>query len=135
MLNPFVLQQTYTIITCANCGIDFAISESFVERLKKSHDSFYCPHGHSQHFVSKSDEDKLKEEVERLKNRIRIEQEYKEDYRNQRDEARRSAIAHKGHKTRLKKRIANGVCPCCNRHFSNLGDHMKSEHPDFVNED
>lgn len=31
----------------------------------------------------------------------------------------------------MKNRVANGVCPCCNRHFENLERHMKGQHPDF----
>ncbi len=34
--------------------------------------------------------------------------------------------------TKVKKRAANGVCPCCNRTFSDLARHMKAKHPDFA---
>lgn len=42
--------------------------------------------------------------------------------------------AQKGQNTRLKKRIAAGVCPCCNRSFANLREHMAGQHPDFTGE-
>jgi hypothetical protein len=32
---------------------------------------------------------------------------------------------------RLKKRSAAGVCPCCNRTFKELANHMKSKHAQF----
>jgi chemotaxis response regulator CheB len=34
--------------------------------------------------------------------------------------------------TKTKKRVANGVCPCCNRTFKQLARHMKAKHPEFV---
>ena len=46
--------------------------------------------------------------------------------------AERSAAAYKGHLTRVKRRVGNGVCPCCNRTFKNLADHMTTKHPDYA---
>ena len=40
------------------------------------------------------------------------------------------AQVSKAHK-RMRERVMNGVCPCCNRTFQNLREHMKSEHADF----
>ena len=131
---------------CCNCGLPFAITQEYYNILRNNHKSFYCPAGHSQYYPGKSDAEKLKEQLqqaknqlnaeinqnEKLKNLVRIEEEYKKEYREQRDELKKSLTATKGHTTRLKKRIANGVCPCCNRTFKNLGAHMKSEHSDFV---
>lgn len=34
-------------------------------------------------------------------------------------------------KTRIKNRVKNGVCPCCNRTFENLARHMQAKHSDF----
>jgi hypothetical protein len=33
--------------------------------------------------------------------------------------------------TRIKKRVAAGVCPCCNRSFKDLARHMAGQHPDY----
>ena len=30
--------------------------------------------------------------------------------------------------------MANGVCPCCNRSFENLRNHMHTQHPDYGQE-
>ena len=38
----------------------------------------------------------------------------------------------KGQVTRIKKRVANGVCPCCNRTFKDLAAHMSTQHPDYI---
>ena len=31
---------------------------------------------------------------------------------------------------RLKRLASGGVCPCCNRTFSNMARHMRSQHPE-----
>jgi hypothetical protein len=33
---------------------------------------------------------------------------------------------------KLTKRTAAGTCPCCQRTFSNMAEHMKHQHPQFV---
>lgn len=43
----------------------------------------------------------------------------------------RQIAAQRGQTTKLKNRIAKGVCPCCQRSFQNLKRHMESQHPDF----
>lgn len=41
----------------------------------------------------------------------------------------------KGAHQRTKNRVAKGVCPCCNRSFTNLAKHMAGQHPDFGDPD
>lgn len=111
------------------CGISFALPENLYTeyRRKNGRISIYCPLGHS---MVPADKD----EIAVLKARLSSTQESRDHYRNQRDHAERQARAHKGHHTRIKNRIANGICPCCNRTFVNLGKHMKSKHPSFTKE-
>ena len=40
--------------------------------------------------------------------------------------------ATKGVVTKIRRRVANGVCPCCKRHFVNLKRHMSGQHPEFA---
>ncbi|HEX9950777.1 MAG TPA: hypothetical protein VGB53_03340 [Rubricoccaceae bacterium] len=51
---------------------------------------------------------------------------YRDERGNQVEAERqkRRAAAQKGAHTRTKKRIAAGVCPCCNRTFQDLARHM-----------
>ena len=45
-----------TEICChENCGITWAMTESFNDRRRNDHKYFYCPNGHRQHYVEKSD--------------------------------------------------------------------------------
>lgn len=120
-------QKTITMITveCCNCGVVFGMPSDLKERFLNNPDkSFYCPNGHGQHYA-KSKEQRLREEAERklqqkeneLANiaatKIQLEQQLKKEQR----------------KT---KRLTNGLCPCCNRSFHNLQQHMKKRHPDEV---
>jgi uncharacterized small protein (DUF1192 family) len=51
------------------------------------------------------------------------------------ESAKRSRNAYKGLFGRTKKRVAAGVCPCCNRTFENLARHMAGEHPGYAGKD
>jgi hypothetical protein len=125
--------MTYTgrlVITSCWCGIAMAIPEDLhsMATRHKGH-TVYCPLGHK--FVySNTTEEKLAETRQQL----------------QREQARRRATAEllsheershaatKGHVTRKKKqleRVASGVCPCCQRSFTDLRRHMRAKHPEF----
>jgi len=109
----------------------FAIPHVLRLRLRKSHDTFYCPAGHAQHYVGVSDEDVLKEKLRKAEARAA---EWRAEYDREwgaRKATERRLSAAKGVLTKTKKRIANGVCPCCNRTFQNLANHMKGQHPDY----
>ena len=64
-------------------------------------------------------------EIERTKRRVEFE-------RNARQSAEDSLVAMRGVNTKLKKRVAAGVCPCCQRSFINLRRHMTTQHADYV---
>jgi hypothetical protein len=52
--------------------------------------------------------------------------------RADRNQAKRSLAAQKGVTTRIKRRVANGVCPCCKRTFQDLARHMAGQHPRYA---
>jgi hypothetical protein len=52
----------------------------------------------------------------------------------QRIEAEKSLVATKGVVTKLKKRGAAGVCPCCNRTVKQMAEHLAEKHPEYVQE-
>lgn len=121
---------TYVLISCYKCGVSFGVSQSFRNQLRESHESFYCPNGHSQHFYGKTDAEKIQEKLdreraahERTRCNVRA--------ANRRTEKeKRSHSATKGRLTKTHNRIKKGVCPFCNRHFSNLQRHMDTKHGD-----
>lgn len=115
------------------CGVAFGMPADLHRRRRDDHDWFYCPNGHAQHYTDKSDVEKAREQLasmQRQRNRAREETEF---YRIAHEHERRSAAAHKGHATRIRNLIAKGVCPVpgCRRNFSNVKDHIATQHPNW----
>ena len=107
------------------------MTADFQRRRREDGQGFYCPAGHRQSYTE-STVQQLQKELKRKEEVLQREREWNESLRKSRDAAHRSAAAYKGKVTRIKNRIHNGVCPCCNRHFENLQRHMKNKHPEFV---
>ena len=122
-----------THLTCGQCGEQFWITTELYNVLVRSSQTFHCPHGHKRHFAQgKSETEKLREERDRLAQRIAQKDDRIKELSDQRDHEQRRVAAAKGQITKLKKRAAAGVCPCCTRHFTDLERHMASKHPDFT---
>ena len=127
------LEVTFEPLTCANCGVNFALAEKYVSERRKDGHGFYCPNGHSLYFGNGENE-RLRKQAEDLKRQKERLEARNVHLRDQRDAAERSARAQKGVATRVKNRVAAGVCPCCNRTVSQLANHMKTKHPEYVEE-
>lgn len=118
---------TVETLDCATCGVVFGIDRRFIAQRRKDGRDFYCPNGHSLSF-KESDADRLRRRVKSLEAQTTHE-------RDQRQAAERSARAYKGQVTKIRRRVGNGVCPCCNRSFADLHRHMAGQHPDFAGGD
>lgn len=129
--NDVTITTEIRALNCARCGLTFGISKSFERFRREDKREFYCPNGHEQFFpgktkaeIAQEERDAARELAARESNRRRLaEQEAAHE--------RRVAAAHKGWNTHIRNRIANGVCPCCNRSFTNVLRHMTTQHPDF----
>lgn len=124
-----------TLVTeeCCNCGMIFAMSQDFNKRCRDSpsQKKFYCPAGHWQWYLGKSEETKLKRKLADTQeevNRERTRRERAED-RTKTVEYQRNAF--KGHLSKTKAAISCGKCPCCRRNFQNLQRHMAKQHPEY----
>lgn len=53
-----------TLVTCATCHVAYAIPDDMIGRLRKCHNAFYCPNGHTNVYAGKSEEEKLKEQLQ-----------------------------------------------------------------------
>jgi len=131
-MSKVTLETGLIIENCCSCGISFAVPESWLTKKRRDHSAFFCPNGHSLHYSGNSDLEKAKQEIERLQGRAATSQQNAKYWRNRTKEEQRSKAAYKGHLTRTKNRIAAGVCPCCNRTFENLRQHMETKHPDYL---
>lgn len=123
----FSYELYFDIIICYNCKMPFAAEKETMKKWQQNGQSFYCPNGHVQHFTE-SENAQLKKQLEASKRDA-------EWVRAQRDRAEKQASAARGQVTKIKNRISNGVCPCCNRSFFNLKRHMLHMHPEFKNEE
>jgi len=123
-MGKFAENVWFEIEHCCNCGMAFAMAAEFQRARRQDQKLFYCPSGHGQHYVGKTEEQKLREQLQAATNA-------REDARMAADLAREERdLAKKAH-NRMRQRVMNGVCPCCNRAFENLRRHMHDQHPDF----
>ncbi len=115
----------YTLVNCGpedrgGCGMAFAMTQQFYDQTHRTGETWYCPKGHPRVWGGDSIERKLQKEQARsvaLGDQLRAAIEDAET-------ARVALI-------RERSRIANGVCPCCNRSFENVARHIKGQHPDY----
>jgi hypothetical protein len=135
MIETITLKTTLELQTCAACGIAFGAPAYFLSERRDDHKSYYCPNGHQLYFPQQTDAEQAQAEAEKYKKLWKDEQRYAADLVKERNAAQKQLSARKGQMTKLKNRIANGVCPCCRRSFVNLQRHMDGQHPDYTEED
>lgn len=133
-MSAAAVQVTVTLnwIECANCGLPFGITPDFQNRRRADHATFYCPVGHRNVYDGPSAAERLKRELEAKERALQAERQDNDRVRRQRDHYERSARTYRGHLTRVRRRVGNGVCPCCNRTFKQLAAHMQRQHPEYA---
>lgn len=124
-MTSFADSLVFEVEKCCKCGMPFAMTQDYQQRRRQDRAAFYCPSGHGQHYTGPTEAQKLKVELARQTQMLDAAQS-----RALTAEAERASVA-KAHR-KMRERVMNGVCPCCNRTFQNLMQHMKSEHSDFA---
>lgn len=126
------------VLTSCWCGIQHGIPQDLYNHVLRQRNNgerqqdIYCPLGHAWTFAGQGTAERLRLENERLERVIESRRRSIEVLRQERDHEKRKVAAAKGRITKLKKRIAKGVCPCCNRYFPALHRHVAQEHPEYV---
>lgn len=131
------MSTTVTVVligeTCILCGVVFGLNDAHQRALKETGDTFYCSNGHGMVYGNP-----LKKRIEKLEAQLKQEEEEREYWRRscQAEEKDHKATKNqlrgtKATLTKTKKRVGNGVCPCCNRTFKQLARHMENKHPDY----
>ena len=119
------------------CGVSFAIPESLYCHYWRQNDAqpgsyeLHCPLGHS---MIPSGPSKEKARADRAEREAAWWQERAQAAHQRANRAQASQRVTKGHLTRLRRRVAGGACPCCQRSFQNLARHMANQHPGFGKE-
>jgi len=57
----------FEIVECIFCGVLFTLPPGLEGQKRDDHSNFYCPNGHAQIFVGETEEEKLTQDVRRLK--------------------------------------------------------------------
>jgi hypothetical protein len=121
-MSNIVLQESFYLQNCVNCGIAFAVPASFDTERRKDAVTFYCPNGHPQSYKA-GEADRLRAQLAEKERMLGYAANRESTLKLNLEKAERA-------RKRLEKRIANGVCPFpgCKRHFSNLHRHIETEH-------
>lgn len=111
-------------ISVGCCNIEFGLPRSLYDACKNKGTAFHCPKCGDSRVFRTTELQKLKAENERLKGRVHSAECQRRHAEHQRNAARKS---HR----KMRDRVKNGVCPCCNRTFENLLRHMRTKHPEY----
>lgn len=115
------------------CGMPFMLSKDLRYQARNRGHTIYCPLGHTITW-KETEETRLRRERDRLKqDQARLEDEKRWAEQQAQMARERADKAEKATK-RLKKRASAGTCPCCNRTFANMAQHMKHQHPELLSE-
>lgn len=136
MPKTFTREITFDVHTCPNCAVTYAATTDFFSRMQRESGTWYCPNGHPVVFT-KSELQKTKEELARVERDRAWYEKRERDSRKDAEQMRRRNAALRGHLTRMRTRIANGVCPvpgCKRSGFKKVQDHLATKHPDWLAE-
>lgn len=118
-----IIDDNWEIVN-PGCGCPpFAVPSATYRRWRKigatgEGASWWCPTcGDCRVFKGESEETKLKRQLHAAEGRAN------------RFEAESTRASQRLDK--LRARVKNGVCPCCNRSFENLRRHIETKHPEF----
>lgn len=138
--NTSTITTQLWVTDCPSCGVIFATTADLEKRRRADGERFYCPNGHGMTF-GRSKADRLQEQLDaeqkrstRLVESVERERQHTERERQRTEHERRRAAAAKGQLTKMRNRVARGVCPKqgCRRSFESLHEHVRHEHPELL---
>lgn len=106
--NIYISMET---IVCSSCGVTFMIPEVKHSKLIETKDSFYCPNGHSLHFLGKT----AAQEIKELKEQLQIKQ---------------GLLVARTNELANVKQLLNTKKPCdvCGKRVQDITSHKKRMH-------
>lgn len=133
------LNRTYTTVTCchAGCGLTVVMDDGYYRARQRDGAFWHCLNGHPQHFTQTT-EIRLQAQLDQALADAKRQTRWRRDAEQAAERARRQASARKGQVTKMRNRIAAGVCPvpgCKRSGFDNVRRHIASQHPDWHEHD
>jgi hypothetical protein len=126
------------VLECQVCGVPFAIPQAFYDSCEQNGGFYHCPSGHGWGWKEGKrarEQNDLKQQLAQAALKLERAETRSREMREWAEGVERRLSAAKGQMTKLKKRVHNGVCPVCNRHFANLERHMHGQHPAFAKDE
>lgn len=124
------IAETFYVVNCYRCSVNFGVPSQLYRRaVTDAKGSLYCPACRCGMSWQESD-DKIR--IKQLEQKLQWEADQSQRRKKHLEATQNSLRATKGVVTKLKKRTACGVCPCCKRQFQNLRRHMKTKHPKYA---
>jgi len=131
VIGTFTTAGEMVMESCCKCGVPFAMTRDFYEARRRDGGSFHCPVGHAQHYTETT-ESRLRKQLDAAERSAKWKQEDLEHTRTQLKHEQWKTRAERAAKTKLKRRVIAGACPCCQRTFANVAEHMRTMHPEAV---
>jgi 50S ribosomal subunit-associated GTPase HflX len=123
-----LITNDLTELQCGKCGVWHAIPTAMYVTCRDEGGFWHCPNGHSRGWGTgtiHAERDWLKQKVAQLDDEVADLLRARNNAQREREAAEKKLIASK-------RRAMAGVCPCCNRTFSNVARHVKTKHPDVA---
>lgn len=129
----YAVKADFEILDCSACGVPFGAPRAYLDRRRNDGQSFYCPNGHGQSW-RETEADRQRKRAEEAERNARGWREVADATDRNLAAERRTASALRGHLTRMRNRIAAGVCPVPGCHRTGLTQtrrHIETKHPDW----
>lgn len=108
------------------CGHAIVMTPEHYKVCRDEGRPFYCTVcGTCRKFVGELEADRLRRERDAALQR-------EETLKAMRKNLEVALAKEQASKLRLKKRVTNGVCPCCTRSFQNVKRHIANKHPEYA---
>ena len=134
--NVVVTSAALYVWNCDDCGVLMGVDNAWLEARRKDAGTIYCPNGHKLSY-SKSEADIQRERAEVAEAAAKAQRNRAQQAEEAARYQRRRVAALRGHLTRMRNRIAAGVCPvpgCQRTGLTQTLRHIQSQHPDWLHE-
>ena len=118
---------------CFKCHVLFLVPQAFQQDCVDLGRSFWCPNGHQQVYAETETTKARKAAAAARKDADMAWERFRQE-RAAHDHEKRSHAATRGHLTRMRNRIAAGMCPYCRRPIKQLREHVGARHPEKATE-